>query len=356
MEQKNAIRFYRHGDEEAINDLFNQVFHRARTLAHWRWKYLDSPVACAEVIPIAEVDGKIVGAYPGIVVRFKVADGMVLATQVVDLCILPGYGHGWTQMAMLRTYGERMRAMQVGFGFGFPNEAAYQVSTRLLGNRELCQMPILRKRLNFRLGVRRRFASHLLERMAAWLSNWGYRLWYGCLRYSSPGGVQIETVDEFDDAFDTFWERISGSYPILAVRDRAYLQWRYGQNPHGQFLVLRAWYHGAMAGYLIAKVVELEWGERASVIFDFLTIEDREVALALLRRGIAVALEARVDSIKIGMLRHHPLWDILRQAGFQDRSESLPVVYALYDPSLDDRCIAEARRWFLTLGDTDFLG
>lgn len=356
MEQKSTIRFYRPGDEEAINDLFNQVFHRARTLEHWRWKYLDSPVACAEVIPIAEVDGKIVGAYPGMVLRFKVVDGMVLATQVVDLCILPGYGHGWTQMAMFHSYGERMRAMQVGFGFGFPNEVAYKVSTRLLGNRELCQMPILRKRLNFRLAVRRRLASQRLERVAAWLSHRGYRLWHGFRGYRSPGGVQIETVDEFDDTFDTFWEQISGRYPILAVRDRAYLQWRYGQNPHGRFLVLRAWRHGAMAGYLIAKVVESAWGERSSVIFDFLTVEDRGVALALLRQGIAAALEAQVDNLKIGVLRHHPCWDILREEGFQDRSESLPVVYALYDPSLDDRGIAQASRWFLTLGDTDFLG
>src|SRR5262245_42298451 len=135
MEPKIAVRFYRDGDAQALNDLFNRVFARARTLEHWRWKYLDAPAAHAETIAIAEVDGSIVGAYGGILVRFKVADSVLLAALAVDLGILPGRRLGWTQMALFRAYNERIRALPVGLAFGFPNEVAYQVGKRLLGHK-----------------------------------------------------------------------------------------------------------------------------------------------------------------------------------------------------------------------------
>lgn len=356
MEDGIVIRFYRDGDEEAINVLFNQVYQMDRTPDYWRWKYLASPAAVPAIISIAEVDGRVVGAYTGITVRFKVAERVVIAAQVTDLCILPEYRRASTLMRLFRHPHPRMQKIPTGFGFGFPNEVAYGINRRLLGLSELCRMPILTKRLNLRLAVKNRIRIRFLERFARWWSNWAYRLWNEFGGLHLPEGVRIEKVDSFDDAFDAFWERVSKNYSILGVRDRTYLNWRYGQNPHGGFFVLRAWRGEAMEGYLIAKVVDAAWGERPSYVFDLLTMQDHDVTRALLRQAISAALKSRADNIKIAVLRHHPLYDIARKQGFREKGESKPVTYAIYDRSLDEQYIANASRWFLSYGDTDLLG
>jgi hypothetical protein len=248
-----------------------------------------------------------------------------------------------------------MHEVGCGFAFGCPNEIAYKVGKRLLGYRDLCEIPILTRRMNFRLAVRFRIGSQLLEHLVRRFSNWGYRLRYAKVLQGFHRGIQIEQVREFDDAFDRFWQRISGMYSILAVRDRTYLQWRYQKHPQGGFHVLRALRHGTMVGYLVWRAVKSPIGEESIYIADFLTIDDRQVAVALLRHVIAMALLERADTVKIGVVRHHLSWDLLQKEGFRERGESLKMVHGQYTNSDLERLCAEPSRWFLMLGDTDFL-
>jgi hypothetical protein len=36
---KPEVRLYRPGDEIAINDAFNRIFDRQRSIEEWAWKY-----------------------------------------------------------------------------------------------------------------------------------------------------------------------------------------------------------------------------------------------------------------------------------------------------------------------------
>ena len=354
MEGRTAIRLYHQDEEEAINDLFNSVFQLHRPLLHWRWKFLETGAAPVPLIYVAENDGKLVGAFPTIPVRFQVADRTLVVAQSVDNCILPEYRKGGTQRSMYRAFADRMREMGAGFVFGFPNEMHFKVGKKLFGYRDLCPLSILQKRLNFRRAVRLRIPSKSLERLAARVSNWGYRLRYA-RGYAVSSEIQIEPVSQFDAAFDVFWQEVSRLFPILTVRDRSYLQWRYGTNPNAPFSVLRAARDGQMAGYLISKTTESDSGERSTNILDLLTL-DNAVSRALIRRAIVLALDDRADNMKIGLLKHNPDWDVLWSEGFVDKSQSRIAAYVMYDQSLESLGLTQAANWFLTLGDTDFLG
>ena len=170
MKDKISVRLYRDGDGEAVNILFNQVFQKDRVLDHWRWKYLSSPVTPSSIISVAETGGKIVGAYPYMTTRFKIAGSEALVVQAADICILPEYRRGWTLMRLLSLCHQQIRKSSVAIGFGFPNESANEINARLPGLDELCRISILRKRLNitevFRAKNMLREHSHIVSKFA----------------------------------------------------------------------------------------------------------------------------------------------------------------------------------------------
>jgi hypothetical protein len=144
-------------------------------------------------------------------------------------------------------------------------------------------------------------------------------------RSAAYQNVKVEQVNDFDSAFDAFWGAIPKDQNIMAVRDCAYLNWRYGTNPQGPFTILRALRKGEMAGYLVWKTAGSKPGERSGCVMDLLTLPDADIAGALLHRVIGDALRDRLDNVKIAMLNHRPEWDFLRRQGFVEKSAPLNV-------------------------------
>lgn len=43
MDKNWSITDYIEGDEQKINDLFNNIFNKTRTLDHWNWEFNKNP-------------------------------------------------------------------------------------------------------------------------------------------------------------------------------------------------------------------------------------------------------------------------------------------------------------------------
>ncbi len=63
-------------------------------------------------------------------------------------------------------------------------------------------------------------------------------------------------------------------YPVMGARDRAFLNWRYFNNPIRNYTLYRATENGEMTGYLILRKVDL-LQFNSVVVVDLLALNDR---------------------------------------------------------------------------------
>ena len=77
-----SIRLFENGDEDMINQGFNQVFGKQRSFAEWSWKF--SPIPYGRLIMIATDDHQVFTQYAAVETRFQVHGKEFPVAQVVD--------------------------------------------------------------------------------------------------------------------------------------------------------------------------------------------------------------------------------------------------------------------------------
>jgi hypothetical protein len=175
-------------------------------------------------------------------------------------------------------------------------------------------------------------------------------LLYGLEKRKGIAGVEIEEGGPWDDQFDDFWQKASSLHPIMGVRNRNYLTWRYLRHPTRDYTIFRAKQNGEMKGYIVLRKVDL-LKFNSAVIVDLLALD--EVTLtALVKKGIQRSRQEGADLIGFMVPRIHLYYKILRRIGFLPSFKTfLLMIYShekerrLYDPSA----------WYVNWGDTDVI-
>jgi hypothetical protein len=351
-----SIRRYREGDENQINSLFNVVFQAARPLQEWRWKFLDNPcmtkLSSSALITVTESNGTIVGQYASLPLIFKMRDSAVRVAQPVDSMVHSDYRKGARGiLELFALQYDRAREDGIQFGFGFPNERHHPVGKRLLRYQDLSRLPTLFKRLNWRLGIKRKLpiSSPGLLSTVQKASGKGYRISLALKEH--PEDVQMLQVKAFDERIDDLWTRAKGRYEIMAVRDRRFLNWRYVEKPDDPYNILLAEQAGKALGYIILKITHASEA-CVGVIVDLLSTT-RAIDEALINAALHHFLDEKVDFALGRVLREDALYLTLRQYGFTERKEfpSIPVVYMVFSEGVDEHFLKNPYHWHLTYGD-----
>lgn len=344
-----SVRFYRDGDEEQVNDLFNRVFGRTRTLAQWKWKFSDNPLASEKVFVIGTISGTIVGMYPCVMSSWRVADERVMAVEPVETAIEESARDGRLIGAMFKAHVERSEAINVRFSYGTPNDGHYKFGKRRLGYRDMAELAILYKRINMKLPgigyvrwpslVRRRFNHELITAGQP-------------VECATRGGLRVEIMQNLDGRFDRLWDLASPSHQVIAVRNTSFLKWRYFDNPLGQAVCLGAVEGGTLMGYLMLFLRNERRGY-AGVVADLFALPGFRIEETLIKAASRYCREARVDYMRAGALPHCPLYDSFREAGFAGTSRTKKVVYMPF-AGANSAVLQDPAHWYLTLGDFDF--
>lgn len=168
--------------------------------------------------------------------------------------------------------------------------------------------------------------------------------------------IAVERAEEIGTGLDPLWERVRGGFKAIGIRDANYLRWRYQLNPWGGFVLLRARRGEETVGFLALKVMDEE-GCRRGVILDLLTCEE-EVTAKLISEAVRWCLRKRADYVECAALRSSALYRSLVQTGFFDRGSSVTFYYVreMLPQELRREDFESEAGWFLTWGDTDFLG
>lgn len=343
---------YQRSDRERVFALLREVFpapYSERLICQWDWKYDANPFNRdgEPDIELLTKGEQLVAMYGRIFYPVVVEGEQHWAHHACDLVVHPHY-RGRNLSARLRGHRERVCS---DVHFSWQNEASYRVSSR--EGRGGVPFVSLFKPLDTAQLVRHLLGDRRLGRTAAGVIDATRRLVPRIRRRRTLPGVALEQIRSFDERFDRLWQRTCRDYPVMIVRDRRYLEWRFGRRPDAGYNVIAASRASELAGYMVTRggsgsghwgyLVDFLVEERSPRLFTLLLDE----AVERLRREGAVGISCRIAVPPYRRLLHRhgfvPLLGAPR--GYLRATVRLANAEA--------RGLTDPGCWFLTMGDGD---
>jgi hypothetical protein len=344
-----TIRAYRPGDERELVALFERVFGRSISEAHWRWK-LKQPPSPVENVWLA-VDGDApIFQYAGIPTRYRLPDGQVTAMVSVDTMTAPEFQRRGLLSAVGRAVYDTWRAAGIPFVIGLPNER-WGSRSGALGWQALFPLQWLVRPLRPEAILARRLRLPAVARLA-WLG----AAWRGFWRMRLPRDPAFQTrmVERAGPEFDELW-RCGADAPVSVVRDSAWVNWRYLDAPARAYRVVLAERAGQPVGYAAYRV-EAHRGGQAGFIGELFTPQaDTRARRMLIGRALQALHAAGADNAIALAVPGSPVYQDLKGAGFLHGRGAFSVQIVPLDPALPMDVLRDPRSWNMAGGDFDVI-
>jgi len=323
------IRSYRRGDELAINDGFNHVFGKCRSIEEWAWKYdADDPP-----LPIvAAWEGDLVAAHNGGIRAHVQIDGRrVKAVQGVDT---------YSLAAKMRR--PEWRAAWCDVMDHFAVVAAQKFGASLL--------------YGFTGG---RAVSHMVIR-ARWDSVEPRRIPL-FVRLERPSGRSLASrffkarpIGDYEPALDVLWERVSHRYPVAVIRDADHVRRRFSGHPSVRY---HRWLISPRFSSTPVAFVAFRSDDGCCRWVDLVWDDSHPGALELvdhLSRRLATQTGASREELWLDGDPDAAEW--LRTFGFSDGPDPISVarVTRILDDAVNAESLAE-ERFYTTMADADLV-
>ena len=321
-----SVRSYQAGDEEQILALFNRVFHQARRMEHWRWKFLGNPAG--RQITLAVAGDRIVGQFAGLPAAAAGPGGPFVLSQGIDHMVDPEFQKRGVFAAMTRHFTDAWLppAHDVVF-YSYPLAHKHSIDQRI--SRAELVHPVTALRSD--LGAREPSSS-----AGSW-QTWRHR---------------VVQVSRFAPSVDRLWRRLSPAAGVAIVRDATYLNWRYADCPDVPYTLLQV--ESRISGRPLGLAV-LRYGwfdEPIAPLLELIAPARDDAALRLLLAAChELARTQGVTSVKAWIPRGTALHPVLRALGWVE--EETPFLLTRIADRDAARDAALRRRWTYSMGDSD---
>jgi hypothetical protein len=344
-----VIRAYLHGDEHDLVTLLDLPFSHDVALAHWRWKLMHWPSQAPNVW-LATVAGRAVFHYGGIPLRYSV-NGSIAAVMIsVDAITAPEFRRrGLLTRGTSRAFAE-WKAQGVAFTLGLPNER-WGSRTAAAGWRDLFALQWLVRPLRPEVLAARRLGMPWPRRGTIITKLWR-RLPRNRLR--KHGDIELRRVTRAEGCFDRLWDRCRPDAKFSAVRDSAWVQWRFLSSPTRKYDVVLAQRGREAAGYCASYIEKTR--EKTSAFLAELVGPDSDVAAqeSLLAEVVTSTYDAGADMLAALAVPGTTFHQSLRRSGFL-RGPAFRVHIVPFAPDLPMDLLRSPENWRLTGADFDVL-
>lgn len=341
------------GDREGILSLRKVVFGETEKdkldPRFWRWQIKENPDGIGWIYLVEDRD-KIIGHLADLPKRFSVEGRLVLGTLTHDMMVHPDYRRKGVSTATARLGIRKVEKEKGQFMTAYSVRVESLNSLLKVGWKEVVELPVLVFPIRFQGIVNRYVHLKLMSLLIGGIARFFYSIHSGWRKKKKMSGVEIKRVGELDEQFDVFWEKAISLYPIMGVRDRNYLIWRYLQHPTRNYTIFRAMKNGEMKGYIVLRKVEL-LKLNSAVIVDLLALDDETVS-ELVAHGIEHTRREEADLLGFMVPKPHPYYRSLRKKGFL---QSLKVFHFLVYSHWEEEILFNPKGWYLTWGDTDVI-
>lgn len=170
-----------------------------------------------------------------------------------------------------------------------------------------------------------------------------------------PRNIVIERIRHFDDRFNRLFDQVADRFPIIVVRDKKYLNWRYTEFPSHTYHIMAATRNSRLTGYIILRCKEKN-GIKNGYIVDILAgMDDGETIAALVCHAEKYFQQKGVDNIKCLEFFNRSYKRKFQRMGFFRSSRPLNrlLFFNAYFESLDPAIFMNPTNWFITLNYSD---
>jgi hypothetical protein len=316
-----SARPYRPEDERAVLDLWRVAFGKELDAALWRWKYADNPFGMRVLVcrdPGAEIA---VVMYSGVPYRARWNGRDVEIVQLMDIMSHPDVRKTGLFIKAAEVFFELFAGGDSVLYYGIPGRYHFDIGAKYLDYSELPS------------GVA--YLRGATEELAR------------------PGGLlghSLRLIDRPSKELDRVWTEVAGHYPLAAVRDAAFVDWRFFRNPQREYRVYLV--HTGITrrprGYAVVGVD----GGTARLV-DVLMPPDPEMIAAVSGRLAADLAVRDIDHLEAWLPGGHFLTSGLLDAGWTREPEPLGIVPTArsFDPELTIPWVSQ--NFFYTMADSD---
>ena len=330
-------------DLPGLLELYRLTFGRERTEEEFHWKLLgrSSPF---DTIWVAATEERVVGQHAGIPMQLKLGDRTVAAMHAVEAMTHPDHRREGMLTELGGALYSRWRDQASPLIMGLPH-AGWGSRAGYLGYRPAFPLRWLWRPLDPVALVKNKLRpgstkSGVLPQMP--------------VRYS-VGKTKVASVTEADSRFDGLWARTGPSYKNAAVRDTAWVRWRY-LDPSGQnFSVLLAEREGEPTGYIAYRMHPLGSRLIGRIADIFVDPSDRESLRVLVRAALSDMTRRGADSVTCLTAAGSPLHRSLRSHGFLWNRGEYQASFILLSDTVPWEAISNPSEWLLTGGDFDVI-
>jgi hypothetical protein len=157
------------------------------------------------------------------------------------------------------------------------------------------------------------------------------------------------TESTFDSEFTRLDSSIGPKFTVCGVRNKEYLNWRYGQNPIHTFYLIKLLRKNTLCGYAIFYFSS----DKRVTVFDLYSDDTGRVGRNLIAGLLLIAKRQNIETIEISLLSSNPWISILKKYGFISRPSLLEVFTFLSDESPLNGIVDFSENWYMTNGDRD---
>ena len=315
----------------------------------WQWEFMEGPNGKA-LIYIVEDGNKIIGHFADLPRQFSAHGKVVRGTLSVDLMVGPDYRRKGIFEEMGRYAIRRVKDEGSSFTTAYPIRKETISGFKKNGWKEVVTLPVLVFPIRFSSIVNRYLHFPPLDLLVGGLAKFFYALLFCRQMKKDFAKVEMEGVSRFDDAFERFWNKALSLYPIMGIRDREYMTWRYFRHPTRNYIIYRAMEKGEMRGFIILRRVDL-LAFNSAVIVDLLAL-DADALTALVEKGIAYSQREGVDLMGFMVPETHPYYRLLRKHGFLRSPKTFRFMIYSHE---EDKELLDPKGWYVNWGDTDVI-
>jgi GNAT superfamily N-acetyltransferase len=315
----------------------------------WQWEFIEGPDGKA-FIYIVEDEEKVIGHLADLPRQFSVCGEVVSGTFHLELMVHPDYRRKGVFYEMEKYSVQHVKNENRLLMTACTVREKSINGLKKVGWKTVSKLPVLVYPIRFS-GIMNRYIHFMpLSLLVGGIARVIYLALFGWKEKREKSEIEIEKVDQLDDQFDGFWQKASFLFPIMGIRNRNYLTWRYLQHPTRNYAIYRAKKSGEMKGYIVLRNVDL-LNFKSAVIVDLLAMDEGTLSL-LVEKGIQRSREEGINLLGFMVPRGHFYYKILRRNGFLP---SLKTFTFLIYPHSDREIVLSPEKWYVTWGDTDVI-
>jgi GNAT superfamily N-acetyltransferase len=342
----HQILRWRPEHDDQVRAHYAAVFGREmleRSLARWRWQYVDNPNSGADgpVIWMAVEDGQVLGQMATMPCPMWWGDREVRASAGMDYFVRPDAQGRGLGIALSEAWADHV---DVALALGL-TPSSYPLFQKIFT--DVGPVPAYIKVLDAAAVARRRW-GRVAGSLAGPALAVGLRLFARHLPQTE--GVSVHEVSAFTEEYDDLWLRARASFVTAVRRDARYLAWKYLACPFRTYQVLEARTRGVLTGYAVVRAegdASFERGVVADLFADLGDAAVHDVLIDATLDWFARRRFVRAETYTMAGV----LGDAFGRHGFRPGRTGVQYCVACRHASPDP--LAGTRGWHLVLGDGD---